>query len=266
MIRDYYSDDDEVLDPESDTSANRYNPSYDSSYSPAPPSEGGDAPTAPRRPEHEGGGYTGNPQAPAQPYPEEDEEGEYYEEEDERNDYFDTPARPEPKKEPKKPALKPDDPRYWDQEEDEFEHLRPRPSRRAWLWVALGGVIIGFLIGAYVRCFLPYVHSATQFGYVDEIESRGTLFKTFEGVILPYKNLMDSVRPYEGDFIFSTSDTDVAVTLRRALYAHRPVRVEYKVYRTVMPWRGDSRIVITAADTVDPRQILPPDRTPEFLK
>ncbi len=191
----------------------------------------------------------------------------YDDEEYEKNDYFDGPDIPDtPKedKEQKRPALKPEDPLYWEEEEDEFEHLKPRRSDKMWIWIAALGVGIGILIALYIRTFVPYVDTATQYGYVESIEKRGTIFKTYEGVILPYKNLMDTVRPYEKDFVFSTTDTDLAVMLRRMQYANRPVRVDYEVYRSAMPWRGDARVVVKAVDTVNPRQILPPDRLPEI--
>ena len=188
--------------------------------------------------------------------------------EEEENDYFDGPDLPEveEKPKPKKPALSPDDPLYWEQDEDEFEHLKPKRSRRIWIWLAALGVGLGVLIALYIRTFVPYVDTATQYGYVEGIEKRGTVFKTYEGVILPYKSLMDTLRPYEGDFEFSTTDTDLAVKLRRSQYANRPVRVDYQVYRTAMPWRGDCKIVVKAVEPVAPRDILPPDRLPEVHK
>lgn len=188
-------------------------------------------------------------------------------EEDSNNDYFDgnIPEEEEPVKvrEPKKPALKPDDPRYWDQDEPEFEHLKPRNTGRIWWWTALAGVVVGLLFAAYVVWFAPYSVDGVQYGYIENIEQRGLIFKSYEGVLLPYKNLMDTNRVYEGDFVFSTKSTPAAVTLRRMQYANKPVRVVYRRYRSVVPWRGDTRILVTSADTVDPHKILPPDRQPQ---
>lgn len=189
--------------------------------------------------------------------------------EDDNNDYFDgpdIPDTPERKEEPpvKKPSYRPDDPRYWEEPESEFEHLRPDPENRIWWWIAGAGIVIGLLIAAYIRWFQPYSESAVQYGYVESVEYRGTFFKTYEGVILPYKNIMDTTRVYEGDFVFSTSSPEAAITLRKMQYANRPVRVVYKTYRSVMPWRGDARHIIVAADSVDPSKILPPDRQPKF--
>lgn len=188
------------------------------------------------------------------------------EEENPKEDYFTTEHvdRPREEKKPKEPALTPDDPRYWEQPESEWEHLRPRPNNRIWWWIAAAGIVVGLLIGAYIRYFTPYVDQATQYGYVESIQRRGTLFQTYEGILLPYKELMDTTRVYKHDFIFSTADGALAVKLKKMEYANLPVRVQYKKYRTTMPWRGESKIVITAVDSVDPSKILPPEYNPDF--
>lgn len=184
---------------------------------------------------------------------------------DNKNDYFDGPDIPEKPQEPKKPVLTPDDPRYWEEPEDKFEHITgpARRSWRIWVWIALAAILIGFLWALYVRTFRPFAQSATQYGYIEAIEKRpGYVFETYEGVLLPYKNLMDSVRPYEEDFQFSVKDPAVAAQLKRMQYDNRPVRVVYDRYRTQMPWRGETKILITRVDSVNERDILPPDRRP----
>jgi hypothetical protein len=190
-------------------------------------------------------------------------------EEDNRDDFFeDTPeVEPEKQKAPKPPVYSPDDPRYWEQPEDEFEHLKPdsRSTRMILVWALLVAAVAALVTAGYLYIFSPSVTGATQYGYVECIDHRGMLFKTYEGVILPYKSLMDTVRPYEGDFYFSTRNTTLATKLKRMQFANRPVRVEYEVYRSVMPWRGDQRILITRVDSVSESRILPPDRQPETV-
>ena len=187
--------------------------------------------------------------------------------EDNKNDYFDGPDIPEVPKEPKRPALTPDDPRYWEQPEDEFEHLKPGSRRKRLLifWSVLSLTCLVVVWVVYIWLFVPRVHTATQYGYVDAVSKEGSIFQTYEGRILPYKSLMDTIRPYEGDFIFSTTDTESAVRLKRMQFKNMPVRVEYSVYRTALPWRGQSRYIVTRVDSVRERDILPPDRQPETV-
>lgn len=187
--------------------------------------------------------------------------------ENEKNDFFEDSEVPEKPVEPKKPVLTPDDPRYWEEPEDEFEHLRPsRDSWKLWAWVAAVAVVVGLLWAGYIRMFHPYVREAVQYGYVEQVAPQGDVISTYEGILLPYKNLMDTMRAYEGDFVFSTSDPVLAARLKEMQFANLPVRVTYDVYHTTMPWRGDSKHIITAVDSVDERNILPPDRQPETLR
>ena len=185
--------------------------------------------------------------------------------EKEINDYFDGEQpenQPEEPVEPKKPTYKPDDPAYWEEEEPEFEHLKPRSKWKIWLWVILALAVVGFTLGCWLRYFSPFVEDATQYGYVEHIERRGTLFKTYEGVLIPYRELMDTTRIYSRDFIFSVKDDTTAATLKRAQLEARPVRVNYKQYHASVPWRGASKILVVEADTVDPHKILPPEFAP----
>lgn len=188
-------------------------------------------------------------------------------EDNSKNDYFDgpdLPDKPVEEKKPKGPVYHTDDPEYWDQPESEWEHLKPR--RRNWrFWVLCGvsAVVIGMLAALYLRYFSPYVSEATMFGYVENIENRGIVFHTFEGVLLPYKELKDTTRVYRRDFKFSLTNEDMATKLRRMQYSNRPVRVEYKIYKGWLPWRGDEDVIITRVDSVDPRTILPPEFQPE---
>ena len=184
--------------------------------------------------------------------------------ESDKNDFFENSDIPEKVETPKKPKLTPDNPDYWDEPEDAFEHLKPTPRSRAkfWFWLIVTAVIVGVIWGCYLRYFHAYVREATQYGYVEEIAPQGNVISTYEGILLPYKNLMDSTRVYEGDFVFSTRNAKVAAELKRMQYANRPVRVTYEVYHTRAPWRGNSKIIVTAVDSVNERDILPPDRNP----
>lgn len=183
--------------------------------------------------------------------------------EKDKNDFFESEDLPEkPVKGPEKPALKPDDPDYWEEEESEWEHLHPRRSSAKWIWVAAALVAVALGVALWLRYFSPYVTEATQYGYVEHIEKRGTVFPTYEGVLIPYKELMDTTRIYSRDFIYTAENESIAILLKRAQLNTRPVRVEYKQYHATLPWRGSSKTVITAVDSVDPSRILPPEFSP----
>ncbi len=191
----------------------------------------------------------------------------FYDEDNGKSDYFDgpdVPDKPVKEKVPKGPVYQPDDPEYWEQPESEWEHLKPRKRNwRFWVLVGCAAVLLGVLVALYMRFFTPYVREASICGYVEGIERRGRLFTTFEGVLLPYKELKDTTRVYRQDFRFSIGDEELATKLRQMQYANRPVRVEYVRYKGRVPWRGDENVIITKVDSVDPRAILPPEFQPE---
>lgn len=178
---------------------------------------------------------------------------------DDPEDFEDVIRTPEKKpKQPKKPALTPDNPEYWDAEEGEFDHLRPSRDKRFYIWLCIGAACLAALITLYFWIFSPYARNDIQYGYVVNLGRRGHIIETFEGRLLPYKSITDTVNPYEGDLVFSVTDGHLAAQLRRLQLANLPARVEYSTYHTVMPWRGESKIIITNVDTANPAKILPP--------
>lgn len=181
---------------------------------------------------------------------------------DDKEDYFETPADQEVPKQPKKPVLKPEDPDYWDESESEFEHLRPTRKWILWAWGIMIAICLAIGIGVYMHFFKPEVSEAVQYGYVDDIQEKGKYFKTYEGVMIPYKEIMDTTRTYNGDFVFSVKDGAVAASLLRLQLANLPARVTYKKYSATLPWRGESKIVVVKADTADASKILPPEFNP----
>ena len=102
--------------------------------------------------------------------------------ENEKNDFFEDSEVPEKPVEPKKPVLTPDDPRYWEEPEDEFEHLRPsRDSCKLWAWVVAVAVVVGLLWAGYIRMFHPYVREAVQYGYVEQVAPQGDVISASSG-------------------------------------------------------------------------------------
>ena len=178
----------------------------------------------------------------------------------EAEDYFENTPEVEPvKKEPKQPEYKPDDPAYWEQEDSDWKHLWHGSKRRIWIWGGVCLVVLILVTAFWLRYFSPYVEDATQYGYVESIERRGNIFQTYEGVLIPYKELFDTTRIYRRDFMFTAADSKTATRLKEMMFAARPVRVTYKQYHAVVPWRGSSKIIITRVDSVSPDSILPPD-------
>ena len=185
----------------------------------------------------------------------------------EKEDWYDRTPDPEPEtpvvKKPKVQPPRPDDPRYYAEEESEWEHLRPMPRKRLKLWILLCLTAAVALWLGFCYVFLPYVDMAEAYGYVESVERRGAVMQSYEGVIIPYKEIKDTTRLYDKDFTFTASDVHVAARLRRLQHSGKPVGVCYRRYHFAMPWRGRSTTIVDSVFVIDAARLLPPDRRPQ---
>lgn len=180
-------------------------------------------------------------------------------------DYFEGDDIPETPKE-KRQRFADDDPRRWLQPAGKWDHLKFLTRWRVWVYLGMAIVVICILHALFVALFVPKTEGCVQYGYIENIDRyNGRITKSFEGVMIPYREIMDTTRVYRSDFIFSTKDATVAATLKKIMLANLPAVVEYKEYRTTMPWRGNTRIIITGADSVSPSRLLPPEYQPASL-
>lgn len=182
---------------------------------------------------------------------------------DSKPDFFDGEDIPETKKEKRK-HYRTDDPRYWEEDEShgEWDHLRPLLRWKLWISIIAAAILLLVISTIYLRYFRPYATGGIQYGYIENIQEQGIFFKTYEGTLLPYRNLMDTTRPYGHDFVFTAANDRVAAALLKASAACKPVKVEYTRYTATLPWRGDSRLIVTTVSSIDPALILPPDKQP----
>lgn len=180
-------------------------------------------------------------------------------EQEEENDFFTSDAAPKEPKTPKAPKLDPEDPDYWVADESELESILRKPKKKWKWWLAAILTILVLIAAAWIWYFRPYADNAVKYGYIKNMERRGSLIKTFEGSMIPYKELGD---PHPLDFHelrFSVASDSLAAKMKRMMLDCVPVRVEYELYHTSLPWKGDERMIITKADTADVNKILPPD-------
>ena len=180
---------------------------------------------------------------------------------DEDNDYFDSDEEPAPVvKKPKPPKLDPEDPDYWiDEEESPISSIIP-PTDNRWKWwlgAAIGFVVV--ILCCWIWFFRPYSDNAVKYGYLKNMERRGSLIKTFEGSMIPYKELGDPNPLYFQEVRFSVASDSLAAVMKRMMLGCVPVRVEYELYHAPLPWKGEEKMIILKADTADPRKILPPE-------
>lgn len=180
------------------------------------------------------------------------------------DDFFDAEQEdeePEEKPAPKvkTPKLDPEDPDYWIEDESPIGSLITKP-RKAWMWWTAGIVtLLAMIAGAWIWFMRPYADSAVKYGYLKHMERRGSLVKTFEGVLIPYRELGDSTPTYFEEIRFSVCSDSIAARMKRMMLDCVPVRLEYELYHTPLPWKGAEAMIVVKVDSADTSKILPPE-------
>lgn len=256
-------DEDEMLDDEFDLDTGS-----DPVYRQSLPAEDDLSAAIPREPEPES-----EPEPEPEPAQEHTEAGEVKKrkrdrlfkigEEESGDDFYD--AEPEEKRKPapkvKAPRLDPEDPDYWisDEEESPIGNIFKKP-RKPWKWWLSGiAVMLIAMMGAWMWFLRPYTDGAVKYGYLKHMERRGTVMKTFEGILIPYRELGDPTPVYFEEVPFSVAGDSLAARMKAMMLGCVPVRLEYEVYHSALPWKGAERMVVVKADTADTSKILPPE-------
>jgi hypothetical protein len=110
-------------------------------------------------------------------------------------------------------------------------------------------ILILLLIGAIAIYWFYFNRYGTgeRKGTLIKITHKGNIFKTDEGEMwLSCKQTMNPER-----FYFSVTDDSVANLLKNL--QDECVQVTYVQYRAILPWRGDSRYIVTAVSAIRPQ-------------
>ncbi len=209
--------------------------------------------------------YYSDPEPEPEPAPKPKPRGEGFfrkkvtDDEEEDNDFFDSDDEPALAKKTKIPKLDPEDPDYWIEEESPLSTIIPKPRNTWKIWLGAAVGILVLIIFSWIWFMRPYSDNAVKYGYIKNMERRGSIIKTFEGAMIPYKELGDPNPFYFEEVKFSVESDSLASVMKRMMLGCVPVRVEYETYRTPLPWKGEATMIILKADTADPKKILPPE-------
>lgn len=120
-----------------------------------------------------------------------------------------------------------------DDDNDDFQH-----SGRTWIAVALAIVAV-LALTAYFRYFSPCVDDAVTDARIESVQTRGTLFKTYEA------RITDVTTGRQIDV--SVADAATAATMQQAQGSSRAMRLHYRRYHAALPWRGESEVMVFSA-------------------
>lgn len=109
-------------------------------------------------------------------------------------------------------------------------------------------ILIILVVGAGLGYWFYYnVYSyGDRTGTLIKISKKGNVFKTVEGEMwLSCRQLVNQEK-----FFFTVEDEKLADSLRNL--QDMCLHVEYKEYRRTLPWRGDSKYIVTGFQRVTP--------------
>ena len=137
------------------------------------------------------------------------------------------------------------------EERELIETTIERRSNKKRIFLALGTLIV-LLILIFVirdRYFRVYQESNIK-GRIADVSLRGSIFKTYEGKLLSY-DVVSEGNVREKEFEFTVDDDSLAHTLGTLKQTPIAVQLNYKEYKSSVPWRGETKYIVTSVDTVN---------------
>lgn len=115
---------------------------------------------------------------------------------------------------------------------------------KAITWIVSLVVIIGLAAFVFFKFFFVYSEGVNE-GDINYFQKEGFVFKTYEGKMI--QTGVKSIKGAQGtiqsnEFKFSVEDENVAQRLNEV--SNMGVRLHWKRYLGVLPWRGNSQYVV----------------------
>jgi hypothetical protein len=110
-------------------------------------------------------------------------------------------------------------------------------------------IILGLAIFFWWRFYFPFSDDSSKDGYLNKIEHKGYLFKTWEGTLI--QGGLKSASPgsmQSPTFEFSVINETLAKTLQ--LNSGKYFNLHYKEYLGTLPWRGHSKYIVDSIITM----------------
>lgn len=109
----------------------------------------------------------------------------------------------------------------------------------------IGGIVLLLILAGFVwfKFYFPFGDDSVKDGYLNKIERKGYLFKTWEGTII--QTGIKSVSPgavQSNTFEFSVQSDEIARELQRN--SGKYFVLHYKEYKGSLPWRGHSKYIV----------------------
>ena len=139
------------------------------------------------------------------------------------------------------------------------------------VWTTILSVLLlGLAVFVYFKFFFVYSEGTNE-GDINYFQREGFVFKTYEGKMIQtgYNSRNTSATIQSNEFKFSVEDEQVARQIESS--SSRQIKLHWKRYLGVLPWRGNSQYVVDSVVYVQPLHVLPleedgAEETPSGLK
>lgn len=121
---------------------------------------------------------------------------------------------------------------------------------KAITWIVSLVVIVGLAAFVFFKFFFVYSEGVNE-GDINYFQKEGFVFKTYEGKMI--QTGVKSIKGAQGtiqsnEFKFSVEDENVAQRLNEV--SNMGVRLHWKRYLGVLPWRGNSQYVVDSVYSI----------------
>lgn len=121
---------------------------------------------------------------------------------------------------------------------------------KAITWIVSLVVIVGLAAFIFFKFFFVYSEGVNE-GDINYFQKEGFIFKTYEGKMI--QTGVKSIKGTQGtiqsnEFKFSVEDENVAQRLNEV--SNMGVRLHWKRYLGVLPWRGNSQYVVDSVYSI----------------
>lgn len=111
--------------------------------------------------------------------------------------------------------------------------------------------VVALAVFVYIKFFFVYSQGVNE-GDINYFQYEGFVFKTYEGKMIQtgYNSRNTSATIQSNEFKFSVENKDVARQIES--YSSRQIKLHWKRYLGVLPWRGNSQYVVDSVISVQP--------------
>ena len=126
------------------------------------------------------------------------------------------------------------------------------------LTTILSVLLLGLAIFVYVKFFFVYSEGTNE-GDINYFQREGFVFKTYEGKMIQtgYNSHNTSATIQSNEFKFSVVDERIAEQIDSN--SSRQIKLHWKRYLGILPWRGNSQFVVDSIISVKRPAVIQDD-------